>query len=160
MIQLNIYIHSFSYSFPLWFITGYWIQFPALYSRILLFIHSIYNSLHLLIPNSQLTPPPLPFPLRNHNSGELLYLLLPDITEVSFLQDHLYVNFLVLDFCNDVGKVNLNPKYCPIDIHREVFSTSEPRLGQALFLSRLVNQFFTNLPFYWGWISSKVTAFM
>ena len=26
----------FSYTFPLWFITGYWIQFPMLYSRTLL----------------------------------------------------------------------------------------------------------------------------
>ena len=45
--QLYIYIHSFLYSFPLWFITGYWIQFRMLYSRTLLFIHSIYNSLPL-----------------------------------------------------------------------------------------------------------------
>ena len=30
-----------------------------LYSRTLLFIHSIYNSLHLLAPNSQSIPPPL-----------------------------------------------------------------------------------------------------
>ena len=37
MIRLYIYIHSFSYSFPLWFIIGY--------SRTLLFIHPIYNSL-------------------------------------------------------------------------------------------------------------------
>ena len=50
--QLYIYIHSFSYSFPCWFITGYWIWFPVLYSRTLLFIHPIYNSLHLLIPIS------------------------------------------------------------------------------------------------------------
>lgn len=34
----------------------------------------------------------------------------------------LYVNFLVLDFHDYVGKVNLNPKYCPVDIHREFFS--------------------------------------
>lgn len=25
--------YSFSYSFPLWFITGYWVEFPVLYSR-------------------------------------------------------------------------------------------------------------------------------
>ena len=60
MIQLYIYIHSSSYSFPLWFITGYWIQFPVLYSRTLLFIHSLYTSLHLLIqtPNPTLSQPP------------------------------------------------------------------------------------------------------
>ena len=51
------YIYSFSYSFLLWFVTGYWIQFSVLYSRTLLFIHSIYNSLPLLIPNSHSFPP-------------------------------------------------------------------------------------------------------
>ena len=55
VIQLYIYIytHSFSYSFPLWFITGYWIYFPTVfYSRTLLFMRSICNSLHLLTPDS------------------------------------------------------------------------------------------------------------
>ena len=33
--------------------TEYWVEFPVLYSRTLLCIYSIYNSLHLLIPNSQ-----------------------------------------------------------------------------------------------------------
>ena len=35
------YIFFFIF-FLLWFITGYWIQFPVLHSRTLLFIHSIY----------------------------------------------------------------------------------------------------------------------
>ena len=56
--HIYIYIHSFSYSFPLWFITGYGILFPVLCSRTLLFIRSIYNTLHLLIPNSQCHPSP------------------------------------------------------------------------------------------------------
>ena len=43
LIQLYIYICI--YPFPLWFITVYWILFPVLYSRTLLFIHPIYNSL-------------------------------------------------------------------------------------------------------------------
>ena len=51
------YIHSFSYSFPLWFISGHWIEFPVLPSRTLLCIHPIHNS--LLIPNSQSIPPHL-----------------------------------------------------------------------------------------------------
>ena len=42
--------HYFSYSFPLWFVTGYWAEFPMLYSSTL-FIHPIYNSLLLLVPN-------------------------------------------------------------------------------------------------------------
>ena len=60
--------HSFLYSFPLWFITGYWIYFPVLYSRTLLFIHPIYNSLQLLTANSHYIPPPLRLPLGNHTS--------------------------------------------------------------------------------------------
>ena len=28
-----MYTHTFSYYFPLWFIKGYWIQFPGLYNR-------------------------------------------------------------------------------------------------------------------------------
>ena len=60
----------FSYSFPLWFITGYWIWFLELYSRTLWFIHSLYTSLHLLIPSSQsnFLPTP-PTPLGNHQSS-------------------------------------------------------------------------------------------
>ena len=57
MTQLYTYRRYFLYSFPLWFITGYWIYFPVLHSRTLLFIHSIYKSLHLLIPASQSFPP-------------------------------------------------------------------------------------------------------
>ena len=43
------HMYSFMHSFPLWFIT----ECTVLYSRALLFIHSLYNSLHPLIPNSQ-----------------------------------------------------------------------------------------------------------
>ena len=58
-----VYIHSFSFSFPSWFITGYQMQFPGLYSRTLLPIHSKCDSLHLLTPNSQPILPPLHAPL-------------------------------------------------------------------------------------------------
>ena len=40
---------------------GHWTYFPMLYSKTLLFIHHIYNSLHLLILNSQPFPPPWSF---------------------------------------------------------------------------------------------------
>ena len=47
--------HTFFFIFfPLWFVTRYWMWLPVLYSRILLFIHSIYKSLHLLTPTSLL----------------------------------------------------------------------------------------------------------
>ena len=61
-----IYTFFFLYSFPLWFISGDWIQFPVLYSRTLLFIHSECNSLHL--PNVNSLSIPLPPPLGNHKS--------------------------------------------------------------------------------------------
>ena len=53
----------FLHSFPLWFIVGYWISFPVLYSRTLLFICSMYNSLHLLTPTSHSISPPTLSPL-------------------------------------------------------------------------------------------------
>ena len=63
LIQLFIYAHSFLiYSFPLWFIVGYWIQFSVFYSRTFLFIHSIYTSLYLLIPTSHFIYTPKPSP--------------------------------------------------------------------------------------------------
>ena len=55
-----IHIYLFLCSFPLWFIVGYLMQFSILYSRALLFSHSIDNSLHLLIPNIHSIPPPPP----------------------------------------------------------------------------------------------------
>jgi len=65
VIQIYIYTYIlfifFSsvviYSFSLWFITGYGILFLVQYNRTLLFICSLYNSLHLLIPDSQSFPP-------------------------------------------------------------------------------------------------------
>ena len=58
---IHVYIHFLKkYSFPLWFIIGYWTQFLVLYSRTLLFLHCIYNRLHLLIPTSHSIPPPNP----------------------------------------------------------------------------------------------------
>ena len=58
----HTYIYNFSQSFPLWFVSEYWIEFSVLYSRTLLFAQSIYNSLHLLILVSQSVPPPSPLP--------------------------------------------------------------------------------------------------
>ena len=49
-------------------ITKYWVDFPVLYSRtfqawLTIFNYFIYNSVYLLIPNSQFIPPPPTFPL-------------------------------------------------------------------------------------------------
>ena len=59
---IYIYIFFFSYHFPSCSIPRDWIEFPVLYSRISLLIHSTWNSLHLLTPNSLSIPllPPSP----------------------------------------------------------------------------------------------------
>ena len=55
-IYIHIYIDIFLFIFfPLWFITGYWIWFPVLYSRTL-FISFLCSTLYLLISNSQFIP--------------------------------------------------------------------------------------------------------
>ena len=60
-IYVYIHIHTifFSYYLPLSIPRG-WIEFPVLYNRIPLLIHSKYNSLHLPTPNPLTIPlPPL-----------------------------------------------------------------------------------------------------
>ena len=54
---VHVFTYSSSHSFPSWFITGYCMWFPVLYSRTLLFICFTYSSLYLLTP----APPPFPF---------------------------------------------------------------------------------------------------
>ena len=51
-----VQIYTFLFPFPLWFITGYQIQFPVLHIKTLVFIHSTWSSLHLPTPNSQSIP--------------------------------------------------------------------------------------------------------
>ena len=60
-IHIYIYLHYilFHSIFHYSLIIGYWILFPVLYSRTLLFIHPICNRLHLLIPNSNPSLPQL-----------------------------------------------------------------------------------------------------
>ena len=81
-----IHIYYFSYSFPLQFITGYWIQFPVLYTRFLLLIHPTYTSLYLLIPNSQSSP--RPSHLGNHS-----------LLSVSLFLFHKYVHLCCISTC-------------------------------------------------------------
>ena len=52
------YIHSFWDSSPIKIITKYWVEFPVLYSRSPLAIHSICNSVHMPIPSPQSILPP------------------------------------------------------------------------------------------------------
>ena len=68
-----MYIHSSKF-FSLLFIIGYWVEFLVLYSRTLLFIHSIYSSLCLLTPNFQSIPPPPHSPLATTSLQSMLTL--------------------------------------------------------------------------------------
>ena len=55
-----IYIFPFLHYLPSWSIPGDWIEFPVLYSKASLLIHSACNSLQLLTPNSESITLPLP----------------------------------------------------------------------------------------------------
>ena len=66
----------------------------AIYHRIFLFIHPMYNSLHLLIPDSQSFPPPLCLTLGNHKSVLFIYeftILIMLGTVVNIL----WINYLI-----------------------------------------------------------------
>ena len=65
----NIYTFLFSYFLPSCSIPRDWIEFPVLYSRTSLLIHSKSNSLHLLTPNSPSIPFSPPLLLGNHKSA-------------------------------------------------------------------------------------------
>ena len=56
VIQFYIYIFFLIFFYYGLIITGYRTWFPILYSKTLLFIHLTYDSLQLLIPNSQSFP--------------------------------------------------------------------------------------------------------
>ena len=50
------YIHSSSDSFPIWVISEYWVVFPVLYSRSLLFVYFLCSTVCVLIPSSSYIP--------------------------------------------------------------------------------------------------------
>ena len=74
--QSDTYILYFD-SFPKWVITEYWVEFPVLYSRTSLPIHSIYNRAHMPNPNFYLkkyaekfsSEEVLPFDHGKYNNG-------------------------------------------------------------------------------------------
>ena len=70
--------------FSLMVYLGIWIGFPVLYRRTSLFIHPIYNNLHLVIPNSHSAPPPH-LPLGIWLFLVTLMLFLPNDPAISFL---------------------------------------------------------------------------
>ena len=74
---IHVCIYSvLKYSFLLWFITGCWIESPGLYSRTLLFLRPVYNSLHLLTPTFPSVFPPNPSPLATTSLFSMSVILL------------------------------------------------------------------------------------
>ena len=49
--EAHVYIWNLDF-FPVSVITKYWVEFPVLYSRSLLFIYFRYSSVHMSFPNS------------------------------------------------------------------------------------------------------------
>ena len=86
---IQIYTFFFSCYLPSWSITSDWIQFPVLFHRISLFIHSKCNSLRLSTPNSQSFPFP---PLSPGNHKSVLHVC----ESVSVLQIGSFVPYFIL----------------------------------------------------------------
>ena len=89
--HMHTHVYHFLYSFLLWLITGYWIQFPVLYCRTLLFIHFIHNSLHLIIPNSKQIPSQPSLPLANCKSIVYVYESVLQINSLCHMNFRLHI---------------------------------------------------------------------
>ena len=74
-IYVYIYICAFFTFFSIMVIIGYWIYFLIL-SKDLLFIYSLYNTLYLLIPNSQSIPPSPSSPLSGTSLFYIRFILM------------------------------------------------------------------------------------
>ena len=62
VLYTHTHTHILFLTLSIMFHHNYWTQFPVLQHRISLVIHSKWNSLHLLTPNSKSIPhPPLPW---------------------------------------------------------------------------------------------------
>ena len=71
----QLYIHTFFFIFfSVMACHRVWNIAPCGIQQTLLYIYPIYNSLHLLMPNSQSFLPLPPAPLGNHKSGEHRFL--------------------------------------------------------------------------------------
>ena len=110
---IQSYVFFFLIFFLWWFIAGYGIEFPVLYSGTLLFICSMYNSLHLLIPNSQSVPPPRPSPLATTSLFSVHGL--PLKPRGCFLQSHVRAQWPGLG-----GQVTKQSSHCSDHSHHDI----------------------------------------
>ena len=96
------------------------IQFPVLYSRTLLFIHPIYNSLPLLIPDSQSFPPTPSSPLATTSLFSMsvsLFLFcrqvhLCHISDSTYKCYYMVFIFLFLTYFTQYDNLQLHPCCC------------------------------------------------
>ena len=89
-IAFSIYIYIYSY--PSWFIVGYWIKFPVPHSRMLLLVHHIYNTLHCMNSKLSILSSNLLHSfqtLDNHKLRILSLFCSPHLESVSILALHL-----------------------------------------------------------------------
>ena len=101
MIQFFIYIYIYTHThilflyFPLWFISGYWIQFYVLYSRTVLFFRPLHKSLRLL-PHPPIPSLPQALPLSSHQCALCPWLCLTDglvchVVDYTWKRYHIFV---------------------------------------------------------------------
>ena len=84
--------YIYIYSYPSWFIVGYWIKFPVPHSRMLLLVHHIYNTLHCMNPKLSILSSNLLHSfqtLGNHKLRILSLFCSPHLESVSILALHL-----------------------------------------------------------------------
>ena len=101
-VYVCMHIHVlFSFLFQ-YGLSQYWMSLPLLYSRTLLFIHSLCNSWHLLTPSSQSIPPPLPLLLSSTglfstSVGQLFLIWLISVNKINLTENvNIYLFFFVI----------------------------------------------------------------
>ena len=102
-IYVYIYINTFLFIFfSIMVYHRMFIQFPMLYSKILLFTHSVYNRLHLLTPNSQSIPlhPPSHLAAPVLSVSESVSVAQMKFTCVIFQVSHVSDIIWYLSFCD------------------------------------------------------------
>ena len=131
--QSHIYVYAFFFShyLPSCSIISDQIQFPVLYSRISLLIHSKGNGLHLLIPDSQSTHS-LPLPLGNHKS-------LLQVYEFFSVERFIYAVCQIPDICDIIWYLSFSFRLISLStrVSSSIHVTANGIILFFLWLSRI-----------------------